>query len=146
MTNLSWKKFRNQDLVFACQAGTFRGRTVGNQLIFSQDGGPSNIVVNKPTTQDALEGKGTLALGSSIEKVVEAQLCAAINRGIALNPEKWSDASAFYKSSPANSYAGFFHNHSVDGLAYGFCYDDVFDYSTLLHYTKPTALVIDLKW
>ena len=144
--NQIWDTYRDKDLVFSCQAGTFRGRTKGNQLIFSKDGGESNIVVNKPTTQDALEGKGTLAAGTDIEKVVEAQLCAAINRGIALNPDKWADASAFYKSSPANFYSGFFHNHSVDGLAYGFCYDDVFDYSTLLHYTKPTALVIDLKW
>ena len=144
--NQIWDTYRDKDLVFTCQAGTFKGRTKGNQLIFSKDGGASDIVVNKPTTQDALEGKGTLAAGTDIEKVVEAQLCAAINRGIALNPDKWADASAFYKSSPANFYAGFFHNHSVDGLAYGFCYDDVFDYSTLLHYTKPTALVIDLKW
>lgn len=68
------------------------------------------------------------------------------NRGVALTPEKWSDSSAFYQSGPANYYAKFFHDHSVDGLAYGFCYDDVFDYSTLLHYTEPTALVIDLKW
>ncbi|WP_081668204.1 beta-1,3-glucanase family protein [Butyrivibrio sp. MC2013] len=141
-----WDKYRNQDLVFTCEAGTFRGRTYGDQMIFSKDNGESGIVVHKPTTQDALEGKGTLAQGTSLEKVVEAQLCAAINRGVALTPEKWADSSAFYKNTPANFYSGFFHNHSVDNLAYGFCYDDVFDYSTLLHYTKPTALVIDLKW
>lgn len=144
--NQIWAKFSNEDLVFTCQAGTFRGRANGNSLIFSQDGGESNIVVNKPTTQDAFEGKGTLAAGTSIEKVVEAQLCAAINRGVALTPDKWADSSAFYQAAPANFYSGFFHNHSVDGLAYGFCYDDVFDYSTLLHYTEPTALIIDLKW
>ncbi len=144
--NQIWAKFSNEDLVFTCQAGTFRGRANGNSLIFSQDGGESNIVVNKPTTQDAFEGKGTLATGTSIEKVVQAQLCAAINRGVALTPDKWADSSAFYQTAPANFYSGFFHNHSVDGLAYGFCYDDVFDYSTLLHYTEPTALIIDLKW
>ncbi len=141
-----WDTYRTKDLVFKCEAGTFRGRTSGNSIIFSKDGGESNIVVNKPTTQDVLEGKGTLATGTDIEKVVEAQLCAAINRGVALTPEKWSDSSAFYQTAPANFYSKFFHDHSVDGLAYGFCYDDVFDYSTLLHYTEPTALVIDLKW
>lgn len=141
-----WEKYRNEDLVFTCQAGTFTGRTSGDSIIFSKDGGESNLVVNRPTTQDVLEGKGTLAAGTDMEKVVEAQLCAAINRGVALTPEKWSDSSAFYQSEPANFYSGFFHDHSVDGLAYGFCYDDVFDYSTLLHYTEPTVLVIDLKW
>lgn len=125
-----WDTYRTKDLVFTCEAGTFRGRTSGDSIIFSKDGGESNIVVNKPTTQDVLEGKGTLATGTDIEKVVEAQLCAAINRGVALTPEKWSDSSAFYQSGPANYYAKFFHDHSVDGLAYGFCYDDVFDYST----------------
>lgn len=144
--NQIWSKFTNEDLVFSCQAGTFRGRTSGNSIIFRQDGGASNIVVNKPTTQDAFEGKGTLAAGTDIEKVVEAQLCAAINRGVALTPDKWADSAAFYKSAPANFYSMFWHAHSIDGLAYGFCYDDVFDYSTLLHYTKPTALVLDLKW
>ena len=144
--NQIWNKFTYEDLVFSCQAGTFRGRTSGNSIIFSKDGGESNIVVNKPTTQDAFEGKGTLAAGTDIEKVVEAQLCAAINRGVALTPDKWADSSAFYQSAPANFYSKFWHDHSIGGLAYGFCYDDVFDYSTLLHYTEPTALVIDLKW
>ena len=36
--------------------------------------------------------------------------------------------------------------HSVCGLAYGFCYDDVNDQSTLLQYDKADALVIDLRW
>ena len=38
------------------------------------------------------------------------------------------------------------HEHSVLGKAYGFCYDDVNDQSTLLQYNKADALVIDLKW
>lgn len=145
--NSIWEEYRNKDLVFTCQPGTFRGRVVGNQMIFSQDGGATGLVVNKPTTQDAFEGKGALATGNTMELVVQAQLCAAINRGVAhLTNSQWDNASLFYQNDKANFYAGFFHRHSVDGLAYGFCYDDVYDYSTLLHYTKPTALVIDLKW
>ena len=144
--NAIWEEYTDKDLVFTCQPGTFRGRVVGDQMIFSQDGGATGLVVNKPTTQDAFEGKGTLATGNTLELVVQAQFCTAINRGVALTPDKWADSSAFYQNDVANFYSGFFHNHSVDGLAYGFCYDDVFDYSTLLHYTEPTALVIDLKW
>ena len=81
-----------------------------------------------------------------MEKVVEAQLCAALNRGVALHPEQWSDAKYFYQQAPSNYYAKFWHDHSINGYAYGFCYDDVFDYSTLLHYTNPTGLIVDLKW
>lgn len=142
-----WAEYTDKDLVFTCQPGTFRGRVVGDQMIFSQDGGATGLVVNKPTTQDAFEGKGALATGNTLELVVQAQLCAAINRGVAhLTDSQWDDASLFYQNDTANFYADFFHRHSVDGLAYGFCYDDVYDYSTLLHYTEPTALVIDLKW
>ena len=43
-------------------------------------------------------------------------------------------------------YSKFWHENSVNNLAYGFCYDDVNDQSTLLHYTNAKALVIDLKW
>ncbi len=49
-------------------------------------------------------------------------------------------------NSTYNYYSAFMHKHSVNNFAYGFCYDDVNDQSTLLHYTNPTALVLDLKW
>ena len=84
--------------------------------------------------------------GNGVEKAIEAQLCAAFNRGVATEPDKWYTPSQYYKNSVANFYAGFFHEHSVLGKAYGFCYDDVNDQSTLLQYDKADALVIDLKW
>ena len=143
--NAFWDKYSKEELVFTCDAGTFHGRVSGNTLNFTKDDGRSGSI-QKPNTQEVLEGKGVLAAGTDIEKVVEAQLCAAFNRGIALQPEKWGTASAYYTSSPCNYYAKFWHEHSFNQLAYGFCYDDVFDQSTLLHYSNPTALVIDLKW
>ena len=93
-----------------------------------------------------LEGKGAFDRGNGVEKAIEAQLCAAFNRGVATEPENWYTPSQYYKNSVANFYAGFFHEHSVLGKAYGFCYDDVNDQSTLLQYNKADALVIDLKW
>ena len=144
--NEFWTKYAGEDLVFTCDAGTFRGRVSGDAMIFTKDGDSERHTIYKPTTQHVLEGKGNFDTGTSTEKVIEAQLCAAFNRGVAMQPEKWNDSSAYYQSVPSNSYAGFFHRHSFDGLAYGFCYDDVFDNSTLLHYTNPTGLIIDLKW
>lgn len=141
-----WTKYASEDLVFTCDAGTFRGRVSGDAMIFTKDGDSGTYTIYKPTTQHALEGKGNFDKGSSTEKVIEAQLCAAFNRGVAMEPENWNNSSAFYQKSPCNYYAGFFHNHSYSGLAYGFCYDDVFGYSTLLHYTNPTGLIVDLKW
>lgn len=144
--NQFWSKYTNEDLVFNCDAGTFRGRVHGDAMIFTKDGDSGTYTIYKPNTQDVLEGKGNFNRGNSTELVIEAQLCAAMVRGVAMEPENFDNESAFYTHSNSNFYAGFWHNHSYDGLAYGFCYDDVFDYSTLLHYTNPTGLVIDLRW
>jgi hypothetical protein len=144
--NQFWSKYSSQDLVFTCEAGTFRGHVYGDYMRFTKDGDGGTYYVYKPTTQDVLEGKGNFNRGNSTELVIEAQLCAAFNRGVATQPENYANESAYYKNSVSNFYSGFFHNHAFDGYAYGFCYDDVFDHSTLLHFTNPTGLIIDLKW
>ena len=144
--NEFWSKYSNEELVFKCDAGTFHGRVQGDAMIFTADGDSQTYTVYKPTTQDVLEGKGNFNRGSSRELVIEAQLCAAFNRGVATQPNNFANEDQYYKNNVANFYAGFFHRHAIDGLAYGFCYDDVFDHSTLLHFTNPTGLIVDLKW
>lgn len=141
-----WNKYSNETLVFKCDAGTFRGKVSGDHMVFTKDGDGGTYNVYKPTTQDVLEGKGNFNRGNSTELVIEAQLCAAFNRGVATDPANYQNPSAYYKNNTYNYYSAFLHQHSVNNLAYGFCYDDVNDQSTLLHYTNPTALVIDLKW
>ena len=144
--NEFWNKYANEDLRFSSESGSFVGRVVGNQMRFTREGDSTVYYVDKPNTQEVLEGKGAFDRGNGVEKAIEAQLCAAFNRGVATEPDKWYTPSKYYKNSVANFYAGFFHEHSVLGKAYGFCYDDVNDQSTLLQYDKADALVIDLKW
>ena len=141
-----WKKYSSESLVFKCDAGTFTGKVQGDAMIFTCDGSDETYTIYKPTTQDVLEGKGNFNRGNSRELVIEAQLCAAFNRGVATEPNNFNNEDAYYKNEVANYYSGFFHNHAIDGYAYGFCYDDVFDHSTLLHFSNPTGLIIDLKW
>ena len=144
--NEFWDKYSKEDLVFRCDAGTFYGRVHGDAMIFTSDGSTETYTIYKPTTQDVLEGKGNFNRGNSRELVIEAQLCAAFNRGVATEPVNFNNEFAYYKNKVANFYSGFFHNHAIDGYAYGFCYDDVFDHSTLLHFSNPIGLIIDLKW
>jgi len=144
--NEFWNKYSRENLVFSCDAGTFRGHVEGDRMIFTSDGSSETYTIYKPTTQDVLEGKGNFNRGNSRELVIEAQLCAAFNRGVATEPYNFNNEAAYYRYRVANFYSGFFHNHAIDGYAYGFCYDDVFDHSTLLHFTNPTGLIIDLKW
>ena len=144
--NEFWTKYTKENLVFQCEGGTFTGRVEGNRMKFTKNGESTAYYVNKPTTQDVLEGRGAFNNGNGTEKVIEAQLCAAFNRGVAMEPSKWTKPAEYYKNSINNYYAGFFHEHSVVGLAYGFCYDDVNDQSTLLQYDHADALIIDLRW
>ena len=85
--NEFWAKYTNEDLVFDCDAGTFRGRASGDTMIFTKDGDSGTYTIYKPTTQDVLEGKGNFNRGNSTELVIEAQLCAAMTRGVAMEPE-----------------------------------------------------------
>ncbi|MET8755689.1 beta-1,3-glucanase family protein [Streptomyces sp. NPDC004667] len=107
--------------------------------------------VNKPSTADVAACAGALASGSDTEKFVEARLCAAFNRGVALNdPATWSDASRYYAKGtgvPFNDYAAFFHSISLDGLAYAFPYDDVHEKSSVMilpNADTPTSLTLTL--
>ena len=116
-------------------------------MIFTSDGNAETYTIYKQTTQDVLEGKGNFNRGNAREElVIEAQLCLAFNRGVVTQPNNFNKEESYYKNKVANYYSGFFHNHAIDGFAYGFCYDDVFDHSTLLHFSNPTGLIIDLKW
>ncbi|NDI35862.1 hypothetical protein EPK97_14095 [Chengkuizengella sediminis] len=144
--NEVWDYYRTNELTFTAQAGTFSGRVEGDHFVFSKNGGPYNLIIGKPTNIQVFECSGPMATGTSDEKVVEAQLCAALNRGIMYDPGNWSNSEFFYLNDTANFYAGFWHEYSIDGLAYGFPYDDVRNYSTLLHHTDPTALIINVGW
>ena len=157
--NRFWNKYSSQDLVINGEAGNFTGRAQGNRLVFTNSQG--TYYVDKPSTQDVLEGRGAFNRISSEnsgtdetsryragrELAIEAQLCAAFTRGVALDPSKWWDVSSYYSGSdPYNEYAAFFHRYGVSNRAYGFCYDDVNDQSTLVECGNAERFTIDLKW
>lgn len=153
-----WNKYKNEDLIFyAGNAGVFKGRVGADDrlVLVGQSGayaGRTGIVAARPTTQEALEGKGVFdrRIGDGdCDLVVQAQLTAAITRHVVNtttpNPgqQNFYDASKFYQAAPANYYARFWHlpGISVGGLSYGFAYDDVADQSATLHTPQPTRAV-----
>ena len=157
--NRFWSKYANEDLVITGEAGNFTGRTSGNRLILNNSQG--TYYIDKPSTQDVFEGRGAFnristensgnddgsRFRAGRELAIEAMLCAAFTRGVALDPSKWWDVSSYYSGSdPFNEYAAFFHRHSVSGRAYGFCYDDVNDQSTLVECGNAERFTIDLRW
>ncbi len=147
-----WSKYTSGDLVFnAGDAGTWRGRVSGSAFTFTRtsDGQVARIT-RKPTTIETMEGSGVLAEGGQWDKVVQAQICAAINRhAIDLNlavgaTQDFATSSKYYVTSPFNWYCKFWHQTDIsyDGMTYAFCYDDVFDKSSTINAPSPTRATI----
>lgn len=88
-------------------------------------------------TRDILLGIG----GAS-----DPQVCAALNRHVYHDTANWNNVSKYYQAAPANYYAKFWHDHSIDGLAYGFCYDDVNGQASYLEVGDPKGLIIRVGW
>ncbi|HYC84935.1 MAG TPA: glycoside hydrolase family 64 protein, partial [Chryseosolibacter sp.] len=149
-----WSKYTGGDLVFnAGDAGTWRGRVSGSTFTFTRtsDGQVARIT-RKPTTIETMEGSGVLAEGGQWDKVVQAQICAAINRhAIDLNlatgaTQDFATDSKYYITSPFNWYCKFWHQTDIshNGLTYAFCYDDVFDKSSTINAPSPTRATITI--
>jgi len=58
----------------------------------------------------------------------------------------WADAAKFYLTGPANYYARFWHQHGLNGKAYGFPYDDVGGYSSYISHAKPQSMMVAVGW
>jgi hypothetical protein len=66
--------------------------------------------------------------------------------GTLANHDLWKDPTTFYPEAPANYYAKFWHDHAIDGKAYGFPYDDVGGYSTYVSHAQPEYLLVAIGW
>lgn len=152
-----WAKYANEDLLFnGGNLGKWKGRVSNDSLIFTCDScatGNQNLkgtIVRKPTTIEIIDGSGVLASGTDMDKNMQKELCAAINRHVVdvttpnVGLQIWSDSSKYYKTFPYNWYAKFWHSYgiSIDNLAYGFAYDDVFDQSSSIKSATPDSMRI----
>ncbi|GAA1075099.1 beta-1,3-glucanase family protein [Nocardiopsis metallicus] len=71
---------------------------------------------------------------------------AALNRSTLLDTaqQPTDDPAEFYLADIANRYAGVFHDHTEDGKAYGFAFDDVEDFASYIQDHGPSGLEITL--
>jgi len=116
----------------------FTGRVVDGRLRFWKNGvGPS--YVSKPSTYDVVGCTGTLATGSDDELQLEAQPCAALNRGVATDTAKWLSAASYHPAGLRDDYAMYFHRIGLLGRVYAFSYDDVNDQSTVEILADPLS-------
>lgn len=147
-----WNKWRNEELVLTLDNGwdTFRGRVEGDSLVFD-DGLGEYFVHGIPTTSMAMLGNGLLddasgtAPGSDAyhkQLQLQAQVTAALNRHVAhLQGEFWHSAELFYpEGEVANWYTKFWHDHAINGLTYGFSYDDIGGFSPSIYTYSPVEV------
>lgn len=147
-----WNKYRSEDLVLKVgDWPTFRARVGVDDVMTFTDGLDTYKIYGKPTTTEVMLGNGVLddATGTvprtpkhDKQLQLQAQICAALNRHVAEQPnDRWYNAEYFYPAGkPANFFTKFWHQHSFNGLAYGFSYDDVGGHSPSIYTPSPVSV------
>ncbi len=128
----------------------FFGRTVGNTMRFTDSSGVEVATVDKPSTANVWGCDGVFNapnVAPFIQSEVRRTICTALVRGTlgASTQEPVYDANAFYRNSAPNHYSRIIHANMVDGKAYGFAYDDVGGFESLVHDGDPQRAGIILS-
>ncbi len=149
-----WSKYSTDVLSFySGDAGTWNGKVSGDVFTFTRESdGQVAYIYSKPTQEQALEGSGAFASGGTFDLIVQAQLCAAVNRhalDLTLGSgvmQDYSNTNKYYQTGPYNYYCKFFHNTDItyNSYTYTFCYDDVFDQSSTVHTPSPKDVTITI--
>lgn len=140
-----WSYYQTRDLSISTIFGTYVGRVNGNTFVFRNPANGSTYNVAKPSSADVIGSTGSIVTGDETEKAIKARISAMINRHVATDATQ-SDPTQYYLAAPANFYSKFWHDHSLNRLAYGFDYDDVFDQSTSVIDTNPSRMTVSVTW
>ncbi|HEY3595927.1 MAG TPA: beta-1,3-glucanase family protein [Paraburkholderia sp.] len=110
--------------------------------------GIDTSLVPKPTPFLRFADGSLPDLVAAVERHVADKPGTFKANGKLTDPNFWRTvpASSFYPSAPANYYAKFWHTHGIDGLAYGFSYDDVGSYSSDIGCDNPQRLIVAIGW
>jgi len=95
------------------------------------------------TTQEVFgcQGGGTPALNG------DPSLCAALNRCVAqFSTTVQNTPSDYYQNAPCNYYSAFWHSVAVNGLQYGFAYDDDNGQSSDFNSTDAQYVQVAIGW
>ena len=94
-----WDLYRTEPLVLTPAEGTFAGTVQpGGQFVFTRAGDPGTYVIQgRPTTPEAFRCDGVLARGSTLEKVLGAQLGALLNRHLLQRPLDWTNPATIQR-------------------------------------------------
>jgi hypothetical protein len=142
--NQVWQQYSSQPLTVQAENVNAAGTTSGGQLNLSGE------LFNKPSTNDIFSANtGPFTTGADSKRnTLIPQLAAALNRSTLLETSTTPAPLAdFYKNAITNHYSRIVHANNVDGIGYGFPYDDVEpaggpDQSGYVSGANPTLLTV----
>ncbi|MBV9822498.1 MAG: carbohydrate-binding protein [Actinobacteria bacterium] len=145
-----WSYYATHPLTVQTSLGTFTGTTSGTNWPFRDAGGTVIGTLSQPSTSDAFAcSGGTQPQGQPNETAilaVGARVCAAINRAtlstagrVMSDTQPTTQASSFYQQAASNLYSKTMHANALNGLAYGFSYDDVGGFAPVIDQPDPSA-------
>ncbi|MBR7826228.1 discoidin domain-containing protein [Actinospica sp. MGRD01-02] len=119
----------------------------GNDAAFQSGGAYANYFNSALTAAGDTSDTSLDVFGCAGTLSGNPTLCAALNRGVAQLPtSEQSTPSLFYQTAPANYYAQFWHQNAINGVQYGFPYDDVDGQSSDLSVANPQYMVVAVGW
>jgi hypothetical protein len=115
----------------------------GNDPAFQSGGKFASYFASYAAANGDTSDSTAQVFGCSGTLASKPQLCAGLNRHVAQLPSaQQSNPANFYLAAPANYYARFWHQNAINGLQYGFPYDDFAGQSSDISVTNPQYVVV----
>ncbi|WNV86478.1 beta-1,3-glucanase family protein [Umezawaea sp. Da 62-37] len=148
----TWNTYKDTDLTvvpFQFQPNLkYTGRTDGDGVLqFTDSTGRQVASFPKPETKDVFGCDGKLAApNDDVVGPLARSLCAALHRSTLgfLHTQPTYDGSQFYTRAVTDHYSKNIHANMVDGKAYGFAFDDVGGFESLVFDGVPSSVKITL--
>jgi hypothetical protein len=119
----------------------------GNDPAFQPGGAYANYFTSYAAAAGDTSDSTAQIFGCGGTLASNPPLCAGLNRHVAQLPAaQQSNPANFYQAAPANYYAQFWHANAINGLQYGFPYDDDAGQSSDISISNPQYLVVAVGW
>ena len=119
----------------------------GNDPAFQPGGAYANYFTSYAALNGDTSDSTAQIFGCGGTLSANPTLCAGLNRHVAQLPAaQQSNPANFYLAGPANYYAQFWHQNAINGLQYGFPYDDDAGQSSDISITNPQYMVVAVGW
>lgn len=124
----------------------YTGRVSGGVMRFTDTSGRQVAEFQPPSTRDVLNCDGRLFAPNDEVGAIARSLCAALHRSTLgfQHTQPTYDANEFYTRATANHFSRIVHANMTDGRAYGFAFDDVGGFESLVHEPNPRSAKITL--